>query len=131
MKHTIFTLLILLTTSIAYGVHEIQLNTKNIHISDQRKGENSVIDTVQDNDGYIWIASIQGLYVYDGNLIRQALKEYLSLATTEINKGESSLNQMVEKIHFLMKTNGYKISKKTIKESFQWDKLDWQLKVGG
>ncbi len=77
MKHTIFTLLILLTTSIAYGVHEIQLNTKNIHISDQRKGENSVIDTVQDNDGYIWIASIQGLYVYDGNLIRQALKEYL------------------------------------------------------
>jgi hypothetical protein len=60
----------------------------------------------------------------------QALKEYLSLATTEINKGESSLNQMVEKIHFLMKTNGYKISKKTIRESFQWDKLDWDLKAG-
>lgn len=77
MKHTIFILLILLATSTAYGVQELQLNTKNLRISDQRKGENSVIDTVQDNDGYIWIASIQGLYVYDGNLIRQALTEYL------------------------------------------------------
>lgn len=57
----------------------------------------------------------------------QALKEYLSFATKEINSGESSLSQMVEKIHYLMKINGYKISKKTIRASFQWDKLDWEL----
>lgn len=57
---------------------------------------------------------------------KQALKEYNSLASTELNNKTSTLNQMVEKIHYLMKMNGYKITKRTIRESFDWTDLDWK-----
>jgi hypothetical protein len=59
----------------------------------------------------------------------QALKEYTSLATTEIRQGTSTPAQMVSKVHFLMNYNGYKVSKQVVKQALTWDKLDWQLKL--
>lgn len=59
----------------------------------------------------------------------QALKEYISLATTEIRQGTSTPAQMVTKVHYLMNYNGYKISKQLVKQAFTWDKLDWELKL--
>jgi len=58
----------------------------------------------------------------------KALEGYLSLASSDINNGNATINEMVDKIHYLMKNNGYKITKKTIKESFTWDKLEWYIK---
>lgn len=55
------------------------------------------------------------------------LKQYVSFAQTDLKNGES-LNKLVEKIYHLMKMNGYKVSKKTIRESFSWDKLEWELR---
>ena len=62
----------------------------------------------------------------EGDLMKD-LKQYISFAKTDLKNGES-LNKLVEKIYYLMRVRGHKVSKKTIRESFSWDKLEWELR---
>lgn len=73
-------LLLLLIPEAARAIQEYPLDVRQITISNDRAGRNSVIDAIQDKDGFLWIAGIHGLYVHDGRQIRPALADYLGNA---------------------------------------------------
>ncbi len=75
-----FFALSLLTPETARAIREYPLDVRQITISSDREGRNSVIDAIQDKDGFLWIAAIHGLYVHDGRQLRPALAERLGAA---------------------------------------------------
>ncbi len=62
---------------VASAFEDIPLGVDQIDVSEKRASYNTVIDVAQDSDGYIWLASLPGLYVYDGNLVRPVLGDVL------------------------------------------------------
>jgi diguanylate cyclase (GGDEF)-like protein len=56
---------------------DLPLDVRQIDISSKRQSHNSLIAAARDADGYLWFASIHGLYVHDGNLIRPVLEDVL------------------------------------------------------
>lgn len=56
---------------------QVPIDVRQIDVTSKRQGQNSLIATARDADGYLWFASIHGLHVYDGNLIRPVLEDVL------------------------------------------------------
>ena len=77
MRILIFVITLLLLSTSALAVHEIPLDVSALDISTERGSHNSVIATAQDSQGYIWMASIRGIYVYDGRVARRVLEDVL------------------------------------------------------
>lgn len=77
MRILIFAILLLLPPLAAGAVEDIPLGVSQIDVSQERGSHNSVIATAQDSDGYVWLATPPGLYVYDGNLVRPVLEDQL------------------------------------------------------
>ncbi len=73
----ILSLLLLALPQQALAIQDIPIDVRQIDISTERYSRNSVIDTAQDATGYLWFASIRGLHVYDGNVVRPVLKDVL------------------------------------------------------
>ena len=77
MRTLIFILTLLLLPQQAVAVQDIPLDVSKLDISLERNSHNSVIATAQDSQGYIWLASIRGLHVYDGRSVRPVLGDVL------------------------------------------------------
>jgi diguanylate cyclase (GGDEF)-like protein len=77
MRILIFVLALLLTPIRSLAAQEIALDVNVLDISTERGSHNSVIATAQDSQGYIWLASIRGIYVYDGREVRRVLEDVL------------------------------------------------------
>jgi ligand-binding sensor domain-containing protein len=77
MRILIFILTLLLIPQQALAIPDIPLDVNKLDISFERHSHNSVIASAQDSQGYIWLASIRGLHVYDGRSIRPVLDEVL------------------------------------------------------
>lgn len=77
MRTLIFILTMLLLPQQTLAIQDIPLDVSKLDISLERNSHNSVIATAQDSRGYIWLASIRGLHVYDGRSIRPVLDDVL------------------------------------------------------
>ncbi|ACU90677.1 ligand-binding sensor domain-containing diguanylate cyclase [Desulfomicrobium baculatum] len=77
MRTLIFILTLLLIPQPARAIPDIPLDVSKLDISFERGSHNSVIASAQDSQGYIWLASIRGLHVYDGRAFRPVLNEVL------------------------------------------------------
>jgi diguanylate cyclase (GGDEF)-like protein len=77
MRILIFILTLLLIPQSALAIPDIPLDVSKLDISFERRSHNSVIASAQDSQGYIWLASIRGLHVYDGRTVRPVLDEVL------------------------------------------------------
>lgn len=77
MRILILVITLLLIPPCALAVQEIPLDVGMLDISTERGSHNSVIATAQDSQGYIWMASIRGIYVYDGRVARRVLEDVL------------------------------------------------------
>ncbi|PKN42349.1 MAG: hypothetical protein CVU60_06550 [Deltaproteobacteria bacterium HGW-Deltaproteobacteria-18] len=77
MRTLIFILALLLLPQPAPAIQDIPLDVSKLDISMERNSRNSVIATAQDSKGYIWMASIRGLHVYDGRSVRPVLDDVL------------------------------------------------------
>ncbi|MBE1426718.1 diguanylate cyclase (GGDEF)-like protein [Desulfomicrobium macestii] len=77
MRTLIFILILLFLPQQALAIQDIPLDVSKLDISLERNSHNSVIATAQDSQGYIWLASIRGLHVYDGRSIRPVLDDVL------------------------------------------------------
>jgi ligand-binding sensor domain-containing protein len=77
MRTLILALILLISPFPAGAFDDIPLGVDQIDVSAKRASHNTVIDAAQDSDGYIWLASLPGLYVYDGNLVRPVLGDIL------------------------------------------------------
>lgn len=77
MRTLIFILSLLLIPQPARAIPDIPLDVSKLDISFERGSHNSVIASAQDSQGYIWLASIRGLHVYDGRTFRPVLEEVL------------------------------------------------------
>jgi diguanylate cyclase (GGDEF)-like protein len=76
----LFLAFILLTMTLpqtAAAIEDIPLDVSRIDVSAKRKAFNSVIASAQDSDGYIWLASMRGVNVFDGHTVRPVLKDVL------------------------------------------------------
>lgn len=52
---------------------------------------------------------------------------YVSMSGTDLENGEISKSQAINKVYFLCKENGLKVSKKTIKELVEMEiKKEWK-----
>jgi|GEM_PF-2008189 len=80
MRTLIFALILIITPFAASAFEDIPLGVDQIDVSEKRASHNTVIGAAQDSDGYIWLASLPGLYVYDGNLVRPVLEDVLANA---------------------------------------------------
>lgn len=69
--------------TIAWAIPDFPLENRRMHLSSERRGHNSAIAAAHDPDGYLWLATIRGLYVYDGQDARQVLADALN--GTKIN----------------------------------------------
>lgn len=61
----------------ADALQDLPLDVRQIDISTKRNSHNSLIAAVRDADGHLWFASIRGLHVYDGHLVRPVLEDVL------------------------------------------------------
>jgi len=77
MRTLIFILTLLLIPQPALAISDIPLDVSVLDISSERGSHNSVIATAQDSQGFIWMASIRGIYVYDGRVARRVLEDVL------------------------------------------------------
>jgi diguanylate cyclase (GGDEF)-like protein len=78
MMRTPFLAFFLLTLSVsAAAIEEIPLDVSRIDVSSERWSHNSVIAAARDFDGYIWLASLRGVNVYDGHSVRPVLEDVL------------------------------------------------------
>lgn len=77
MRILILALLLLVSPVSAGAFEDIPLGVDRIDVSAKRGSHNTVVAAAQDSDGYIWLASLPGLYVYDGNLVRPVLEDLL------------------------------------------------------
>lgn len=77
MRTLIFVLTLLLIPPSALAVQDIRLDVSQVDISAERNSHNSVIATAQDSRGFIWLASVRGLHVYDGRTLRPVLVDVL------------------------------------------------------
>jgi diguanylate cyclase (GGDEF)-like protein len=81
IKHSMRTLIVVITLLLlphnALAIQDIPLDVSMLDISVERNSQNSVIATAQDSHGYIWLASIRGLHVYDGRMVRRVLEDVL------------------------------------------------------
>lgn len=77
MRTLIFILALLLLPQPAPAIQDIPLDVSKLDISLERNSHNSVIAIAQDSRGYIWLASIRGLHVYDGRSVRPVLEDVL------------------------------------------------------
>jgi ligand-binding sensor domain-containing protein len=77
MRTLIFILSLLLTPPSALAIRDIPLDVSQLDISFERNSHNSVIATAQDSRGFIWLASVRGLHVYDGKALRPVLGDVL------------------------------------------------------
>lgn len=77
MRTLIFILTLLLIPQPVPAISDIPLDVSKLDISFERGSHNSVIASAQDSQGYIWLASIRGLHVYDGRSTRSVLEEVL------------------------------------------------------
>jgi diguanylate cyclase (GGDEF)-like protein len=77
MRTLIFALTLLLFPISAPAIQDIPLDVSQVDVSGERNSHNSVIATAQDSRGFIWLASIRGLYVYDGQSLRPVLGDVL------------------------------------------------------
>jgi len=73
----ILSLLLLALPQQVLAIQDIPIDVRQIDISTERHSYNSVIDTAQDADGHLWFASVRGLHVYDGNVVRPVLADIL------------------------------------------------------
>ncbi|MBU4525998.1 MAG: diguanylate cyclase [Desulfomicrobium sp.] len=77
MRTLIFILSLLLIPPSALAIQDIPLDVSQLDISFERNSHNSVIATAQDSRGFIWLASVRGLHVYDGKTLRPVLGDVL------------------------------------------------------
>lgn len=77
MPTLIFLLTLLLVPFSALAIQVIHLDVTQVDVSSERNSHNSVIATAQDSQGFIWLASIRGLHVYDGRVLRPVLGDVL------------------------------------------------------
>jgi len=77
MRTLIFILTLLVFSASAFAIQDIPLDVSQVDVSFERKSHNSVIATAQDSQGFIWLASMRGLHVYDGKTLRPMLEEVL------------------------------------------------------
>jgi diguanylate cyclase (GGDEF)-like protein len=77
MRILILAILLAVAPVSAIAFDDIPLGVDRIDVSAKRRSHNTVIAAAQDSDGYIWLASLPGLYVYDGNLARPVLEDLL------------------------------------------------------
>lgn len=66
----IFIISLLLIPHHGLAIEDIRLDVGQVDISSERNSHNSVIATAQDSKGFIWLASIRGMHVYDGKAMR-------------------------------------------------------------
>lgn len=59
-------------------------------IDDKGLTQNSIIDLLQDNEGYLWIGTANGLYKYDG--------QRFVLYRNELNNNKSLINNIINKL---------------------------------
>lgn len=77
MRTLILALILLISPIVAGAFEDIPLGVDQIDVSAKRASYNTVIGAAQDSEGFIWLAAIPGLYVYDGNLVRPVLEDIL------------------------------------------------------
>lgn len=77
MRTLIFVLSLLLFPLSGLAIQDIRLDVSQVDVSAERNSHNSVIATAQDSRGFIWLASVRGLYVYDGKTLRPVLGDVL------------------------------------------------------
>jgi len=77
MRTLIFILSLILIPLSALAIQDIRLDVSQVDVSFERNSRNSVIATAQDSRGFIWLASLRGLHVYDGKTLRPVLGDVL------------------------------------------------------
>jgi len=73
----IFIISLLLIPHHGLAIEDIRLDVGQVDISSERNSHNSVIATAQDSKGFIWLASIRGINVYDRKAMRPVLEDVL------------------------------------------------------
>ena len=77
MRILVFALLLLIGPGQAAAFEDIPLDVRQVDVSPKRASHNAVFASAQDSDGYIWLASLRGMNVYDGNVVRPVLEDIL------------------------------------------------------
>lgn len=77
MRILVFALLLLIGPGQAAAFEDIPLDVRQVDVSPKRASHNGVFASAQDSDGYIWLASLRGMNVYDGNVVRPVLEDIL------------------------------------------------------
>lgn len=97
----------------ASAFQTIPLETKHLQISEERKAHNALLATALDQDGYQWVASMRGLHVYDGNIVRPVLQDVL--------KGTTIYDLMIDRSNVLwVATNSGLLAYSIGKQSWRW-----------
>ncbi|GAB6113546.1 hypothetical protein JCM14713_33040 [Desulfomicrobium salsuginis] len=92
MRTLIFALILIISPIAAGAFEDIPLGVDQIDVSAKRASFNTVIGAAQDSDGYVWLAALPGLYVYDGNLVRPVLEDILGgtrIRSLHIDSGDT------------------------------------------
>jgi diguanylate cyclase (GGDEF)-like protein len=61
----------------AAAIEDIPFLVRHTDVSPKRGSHNSVFAAARDADGFIWLATLKGVYVYDGHLVRPVLEDVL------------------------------------------------------
>jgi ligand-binding sensor domain-containing protein len=61
----------------AAATEDIPFLVRHTDVSTKRGSHNSVFSAARDADGFIWLATLRGVYVYDGYLVRPVLEDVL------------------------------------------------------
>ena len=77
MRTLICAILLVFLPLQALALEEIPLHVRQTDVSAKRGSHNSVFAAARDSDGYMWLATPPGLYVYDGHLARPVLEDIL------------------------------------------------------
>lgn len=83
MPTLVLTIILTLLTSLAQALESQPLIVQPFHIPTAEGSPDTLMSAAQDEDGYLWFASLCSLSVYDGNLLRPALQD--ELRDTHIN----------------------------------------------
>ena len=77
MRPIFLVFLLLVLPFSAAAIEDIPLDVSRIDISSERGSHNSVIASARDSEGYLWFASLRGVSVYDGHMVRPVLEDVL------------------------------------------------------
>lgn len=88
-KRFLFRFLVVFLFFQVTGAQNLDLKFEHF-IDDKGLNQNTILDVVQDNEGFVWIATSNGLYMFDG----QRFKVYRN----QINESKSIVNNMIMKL---------------------------------